>query len=71
MQYYYLGSIGNIQMDRDTGSAVHQIRFDMGNYMNREGLEKARLELFQNTYPNLSEQELKLKMIEVDQVSRR
>ena len=68
--YHYLGSIGNICTDRDTGGAKHILRFDLGMYMNREEATNAQLELFKSKFPDLTELELKMKIAAAEELAR-
>lgn len=44
---FYIGSYGNVQMDRDTGAERHQMRFDIGNYISRDNIQQSTDSLFQ------------------------
>jgi len=69
--YHYIGSLGNICTDRDTGGARHILRFELGHYLNRDEAEATQQELFRTKYPNLSDIDLKLKIVAAEELSRR
>lgn len=68
--YHYLGSLGNICTDKDTGSTRHILRFELGNYLNREEVIKAQWDLFKSKFPSLSDLELKLKIAASEELAR-
>lgn len=61
-QYFYLGSYGNIQMDKDTGAERHQMRFDIGNYISRDRIKEAQLEFFKEKFPTLTDRQIENKI---------
>jgi hypothetical protein len=60
--YFYIGSYGNVQMDRDTGAERHQMRFDIGNYISRDNIHKAQIAFFKEKFPELSEKQIENKI---------
>ncbi|NDV77866.1 hypothetical protein [Dysgonomonas sp. 511] len=68
--YHYIGSLGNICTDRDTGSAKHTLRFELGMYLNRDEVEKKQVELFRSKYPTLSDIDLKIKIATAESLAR-
>lgn len=68
--YHYLGSLGNICTDRDTGSAKHTLRFELGIYLNREEVRQAQWDLFKSKYPDLSDLDLKMKIVAAEELAR-
>lgn len=57
-QYFFLGSFGNVQSDRDTGSERHEFRYEIGNYMTSENVKTAQREFFKERFPNLSDKQI-------------
>ncbi len=68
-QYFYLGSYGNIQMDKDTGAERHQMRFDLGNYISRDRIKEAQLEFFKEKFPSLTERQIENKIRKAEELA--
>lgn len=68
-QYFYLGSYGNIQMDKDTGAERHQIRFDIGNYISRDRIKEAQLEFFKEKFPSLTDRQIENKIRKAEELA--
>lgn len=68
-QYFYLGSLGNIQMDRDTGSERHQLRFELGNYLTREEVKEAQLRFFKERFPSLTAKQIEDKIRRAEELA--
>lgn len=69
-QYFYLGSYGNIQMDKDTGAERHQMRYDLGNYISREKIKEAQLSLFKAMFPSLTDKQLENKIRKAEELAK-
>lgn len=68
-QYFYLGSYGNIQMDKDTGAERHQMRFDLGNYISRDRIKEAQLEFFKEKFPSLTDRQIENKIRKAEELA--
>lgn len=68
-QYFYLGSYGNIQMDKDTGAERHQMRFDIGNYISRDRIKEAQLDFFKEKFPSLTERQIENKIRKAEELA--
>lgn len=68
--YHYLGSLGNICTDRDTGSAKHTLRFELEMYLNREEVRQAQWDLFKSRYPNHPDIDLKMIIAAAEDLAR-
>lgn len=68
-QYFYLGSYGNIQMDKDTGAERHQMRFDIGNYISRDRIKEAQLDFFKEKFPSLTDRQIENKIRKAEELA--
>lgn len=68
-QYFYLGSYGNIQMDKDTGAERHQMRFDLGNYISRDRIKEAQSEFFKEKFPSLTDRQIENKIRKAEELA--
>ncbi|MBF0759525.1 hypothetical protein IR148_00520 [Dysgonomonas mossii] len=68
--YFYLGSYGNVQMDKDTGSERHQMRYDIGNYIPREKIYEAQKAFFEEKFPTLSKKEIEDKIRKAEELAK-
>lgn len=68
-QYFYLGSYGNIQMDKDTGAERHQMRYDLGNYISRDRIKEAQLEFFKEKFPSLTDRQIENKIRKAEELA--
>lgn len=68
-QYFYIGSYGNIQMDRDTGAERHQIRFELGNYISRDKIKDAQVAFFKERYPTLTDKQIENKISKAEAIA--
>lgn len=68
-QYFYLGSYGNIQMDKDTGTERHQMRYDLGNYISRDRIKEAQLEFFKEKFSSLTERQIENKIRKAEELA--
>lgn len=71
MQYFYLGSYGNIQMDKDTGAERHQMRYDIGNYISRENIYEAQKAFFKEKFPTLTHRQIENIIRKAEELARK